>query len=132
MVDGQKSVQLPIYIISDDIPEFNESFSVEILPDTIKGGAVVSNKRECMVIILENDYPYGLIGTTCFSSIFVDQLICLLVRNMHFLLTWFRGRKILICVKNASSCSQYLFPWSCICMFLQMNIKFQLTSTLII
>ncbi|XP_057301693.1 adhesion G-protein coupled receptor V1-like isoform X2 [Hydractinia symbiolongicarpus] len=62
MVDGQKSVQLPIYLISDEIPEFNESFSVEILPDTIKGGAVVSNERACMVIILENDYPYGLIG----------------------------------------------------------------------
>lgn len=62
MVDGQQEVQLPIYIIPDTIPEFNETFTVRLLPNTLKGGAVVGDKIRCDVTIIENDFPYGFIG----------------------------------------------------------------------
>ena len=62
MNENQSFFELPIYIIPDTVPEFDERFSVRILPNTTKGGSVVGKISRCDVVILESDYPYGLIG----------------------------------------------------------------------
>ena len=62
MLENQSNVALQIYIIPDSIPEFDELFSIELLSTTIFGGATMGSLTICRVVILENDYPYGLIG----------------------------------------------------------------------
>ena len=53
---------LPIITIIDDLPEFNETFKVKLLPNTFTGGLVIGSLSTCEVTILENDFPYGKIG----------------------------------------------------------------------
>lgn len=60
--DGQTSANVPVQILNDDSPEFNESFVVRLEQSSLTGGAKLGNPTECVVTILENDYPYGLIG----------------------------------------------------------------------
>ena len=62
MMDGQAEIHLPIYLIPDSIPEVNETFRVRLLPQNIQGGARLGGSVICAVTILQNDYPYGLIG----------------------------------------------------------------------
>ena len=62
MMENQAIVALPITIIPDTIPEFDETFTVELLGDRIYGGATLGVVFKCEVVVLENDYPYGLIG----------------------------------------------------------------------
>ena len=61
-MDGQTSAKVPIQILNDDLPEFNETFVVRLEQNSLTGGAKLGNPKECVVTILENDYPYGLIG----------------------------------------------------------------------
>ena len=60
MADGQKTTSLPLTITPDDIPEFEEKFSVTL--NHVTGGAGIGSLAMCDVVIMENDYPYGLIG----------------------------------------------------------------------
>ena len=60
MIDGQKTIALPIIISADSIPEFDEKFSITL--KQVSGGAAIGSLSTCQVTIMENDYPYGLIG----------------------------------------------------------------------
>ena len=60
--DRQKEAALPVTILNDDLPEFYESFTVRLAALSISGGAQLGSPVECVVGILENDYPYGLVG----------------------------------------------------------------------
>ena len=62
LMDGQRDAVVPIRIINDDLPEFNESFVIRLEESSLTGGATLGFPRECTVTILENDYPYGLFG----------------------------------------------------------------------
>lgn len=62
MRENQSLVSLPIFILQDSVPEFDETFSIELLPNKIFGGATIGVRSKCEVVILENDYPYGKIG----------------------------------------------------------------------
>lgn len=52
--------EVPVEIVHDLEPEFNEDFRIRLTG--VYGGAVLGSQLECTVTILENDYPYGLIG----------------------------------------------------------------------
>ena len=60
LVESQKEVGVPVFIIHDLTPEFNEVFQIKLTG--VAGGAVLGTPVECTVTILENDYLYGLIG----------------------------------------------------------------------
>lgn len=60
LVERQKVAEVPLEIVHDLIPEFDENFRIRLT--SAYGGAVLGSSRECTVTILENDYPYGLIG----------------------------------------------------------------------
>lgn len=60
--DGQTTASVSISIINDQDPEFNESFIVRLLSNGPDGNVLVGSPAQCTVTILENDYPYGLIG----------------------------------------------------------------------
>ena len=53
---------VPISIINDQDPEFNETFVVRVVSHD--GGVIFGSPLQCEVTIVENDYPYGLIGRT--------------------------------------------------------------------
>ena len=59
IADGQNRILLPIFIVNDNKPEFNETFIVRLLR---KGDVLIGSPAECRVTIMKNDYPYGLIG----------------------------------------------------------------------
>ena len=59
---GQTLAAIPISIVDDQAPEFDESFRIRLLSAGIQGGASLGSPTECTVTIAENDYPYGLIG----------------------------------------------------------------------
>ena len=63
LVERQKVAEVPVEIVHDLIPEFDENFRIRLT--SVYGGAVLGFPLECTVTILENDYPYGLIGQ-CF------------------------------------------------------------------
>ncbi|XP_051498511.1 adhesion G-protein coupled receptor V1 [Apus apus] len=58
---GQMLVTLPLNIIDDDIPEEAEPYLLKLLPDTIQGGAEVSEPSELLFYIQDSDDVYGLI-----------------------------------------------------------------------
>ena len=60
--NGQDAAAVPIAIVNDAQPEFNESFVIRLDVASLTGGAMLGNPRECTVTIIENDNPYGLIG----------------------------------------------------------------------
>lgn len=60
LVEKQRVAVVPVDIIHDMTPEFDESFQIKLT--SVAGGAELGSPLECTVTILENDYPYGLIG----------------------------------------------------------------------
>ena len=60
IVEKQRVAAVPVDIIHDMTPEFDESFQIKLT--SVAGGAELGSPLECTVTILENDYPYGLIG----------------------------------------------------------------------
>lgn len=60
LVQKQRVAVVPVDIIHDMTPEFDESFQIKLT--NVTGGAKLGSPLECTVTILENDYPYGLIG----------------------------------------------------------------------
>lgn len=62
LINGQSSAVVPIRIINDDLSEFNESLIIKLEESSLTGGAKLGSPQQCVVTILENDYPYGLIG----------------------------------------------------------------------
>lgn len=66
--EGSTSVNIPITIIADDIPELNETFQLvlndaylteELAEDSGGGGPQLGAITTTDIIILENDDPYG-------------------------------------------------------------------------
>ena len=62
LADKQTSATVPVSIVDDSLPEFNETFTVMLDGSSVQGGAVIGSPSSCVVTIMENDYPYGLIG----------------------------------------------------------------------
>ncbi|CAK8694047.1 unnamed protein product [Clavelina lepadiformis] len=62
LLDGESRKLIPIRIIDDFTPELKEDFTVELLHDSVTGGAEVGNDDTCKVMILESDDPYGLLS----------------------------------------------------------------------
>ena len=60
LVEKQREAVVPVDIIHDLTPEFDEIFQIKLT--SVAGGAKLGSQLECTVTILENDYPYGLIG----------------------------------------------------------------------
>ena len=60
LVEKQREAAVPVDIVHDLTPEFDEIFQIKLT--SVAGGAKLGSQRECTVTILENDYPYGLIG----------------------------------------------------------------------
>ncbi|XP_068693739.1 adhesion G-protein coupled receptor V1-like isoform X3 [Montipora foliosa] len=60
LLEQQREASVPMQIIHDLVPEFDENFRIRLTE--VYGGAILGSPRECVVTILENDYPYGLIG----------------------------------------------------------------------
>ena len=61
--DGESTAIVPISIINDEDPEFDESFTVRLLSKGPDGtNVLIGSPAQCTVTIEENDYPYGLIG----------------------------------------------------------------------
>ena len=60
LVENQQEATVPVFVIHDLTPEFSETFQIKLTGVT--GGAVLGTPVECTVTILENDYPFGLIG----------------------------------------------------------------------
>ena len=79
-MNGQTSAFVPVQIIDDSRPEFNESFVIRLEENSLTGGAKLGSPKECVVTIPENDYPYGLIGIFQYIAIFT--LLFILWENM--------------------------------------------------
>ena len=62
LLEDQRVAAVPVNILDDQEPEFEQTFRINLLSSGIQGGAVLGNPVECTVTITENDYPYGLIG----------------------------------------------------------------------
>lgn len=60
LVEKQREAIVPVDIVHDLTPEFDEIFQIKLI--SVAGGAELGSQLECTVTILENDYPYGLIG----------------------------------------------------------------------
>ncbi|XP_053555694.1 LOW QUALITY PROTEIN: adhesion G-protein coupled receptor V1 [Bombina bombina] len=58
--EGQMSARIPLQIISDDIPEEAEMYRIQILANTVKGGAEVGLPTELVFYIQDSDDVYGL------------------------------------------------------------------------
>ncbi|XP_075449203.1 adhesion G-protein coupled receptor V1 isoform X3 [Ascaphus truei] len=58
---GQMLATLPLRIISDDIPEEAEAYLLQIVANTVQGGAEVSSPAELVFYIQDSDDVYGLI-----------------------------------------------------------------------
>ncbi|KAM4707152.1 adhesion G-protein coupled receptor V1 [Discoglossus pictus] len=58
---GQMSATLPLRIISDETPEEAEAYLVQILANTVRGGAEVGSPAELVFYIQDSDDVYGLI-----------------------------------------------------------------------
>lgn len=61
-------VSAGLAIVDDNIPEFNESFTVVLT--SVSGGAVLGTVLETTVVILANDDPNGALGerAVCFLT----------------------------------------------------------------
>ncbi|XP_047139693.1 adhesion G-protein coupled receptor V1 isoform X1 [Hydra vulgaris] len=71
--ENQSSIMLPIFTIFDELPEFNETFIVRLLPDTFLGGLVMGLLNTSEVTILENDFPYGKIGFSKLDDVIASE-----------------------------------------------------------
>ena len=77
MVEKQREAIVPVDIVHDLTPEFDETFQIRLI--SVAGGAELGSQLECTVTILENDYPYGLIGW-CRPAISIFTLVVFGVR----------------------------------------------------
>ena len=92
LMNGQTSAFVPVQIVNDNQPEFNESFVIQLEESSLTGGAKLGTPKECVVTILENDYPYGLIGIFsmhCYFYLSFDNMgeclfVCLFVCQLVF------------------------------------------------
>ena len=60
LIAGQTSTSVPITIIDDTEPEFDENFTVELI--RVTGGASLGQASQATVTILANDDPNGRFG----------------------------------------------------------------------
>ena len=60
LIQNQSATNIPITIIDDTEPEFDESFTVELI--RVSGGATLGQGRQAVVTILANDDPNGRFG----------------------------------------------------------------------
>ncbi|KAM8960806.1 adhesion G-protein coupled receptor V1 [Pelodytes ibericus] len=58
---GQMLATLPLRIINDNIPEEAEAYVVQILANTVQGGAEVGSPSELVFYIQDSDDMYGLV-----------------------------------------------------------------------
>ncbi|XP_039767131.1 adhesion G-protein coupled receptor V1 [Ornithorhynchus anatinus] len=58
---GQMLAILPLTVIEDDFPEEAEAYRLQILPQTVRGGAEVMEPIELLFYIQDSDDVYGLI-----------------------------------------------------------------------
>ena len=70
--DQQNEGTISLDIIDENIPEFSESFTVELT--SITGGARLDGTLTTMVTILPNDDPNGALGIAI--QHFYDNLMC--------------------------------------------------------
>ena len=61
-MNGETKKAVPIHIIDDFTPEIEEEFRVELMHNSVTGGAMVGTEDGCDVTIEESDDPYGLFG----------------------------------------------------------------------
>ena len=57
---GQKSLDLDLTILSDSLPEMDESFSVELASPT--GGGILASNPNLAITILSNNNAYGRVA----------------------------------------------------------------------
>ena len=81
LLNGQTNANVPVQIFNDDLPEFNESLVIQLEESSLTGGAKLGSPRECTVTILENDYPYGLIGMFLFFSLYYPLINVVISNN---------------------------------------------------
>ena len=60
LITDQSSASIPITIIDDTDPEFDETFTVELI--RVTGGATFGQRTQAVVTILANDDPNGRFG----------------------------------------------------------------------
>ncbi|XP_073480601.1 adhesion G-protein coupled receptor V1 isoform X2 [Aquarana catesbeiana] len=58
---GQKIVAIPLTVVADDEPEEAEAYLLQILTNTIQGGAEIGTPTELVFYIQDSDDVYGLI-----------------------------------------------------------------------
>ncbi|XP_031564731.1 adhesion G-protein coupled receptor V1-like [Actinia tenebrosa] len=56
--DGQRIASVPIQIVDDSTPEYDETFTIRLLSSD--GDALLGSPLECLVTIAANDYPHGI------------------------------------------------------------------------
>ena len=59
-MDRETKKPIPVRVIDDFTPEIEEKFTVELIPNSVTGGAEVGSENRCEVTIEESDDPYGL------------------------------------------------------------------------
>ena len=74
LIEGQTSTNIPIAIIDDTEPEFDETFTVDLIGVT--GGATLGQRQQAVVTILANDDPNGRFGEC--TTLTVNPLVALL------------------------------------------------------
>ena len=72
MFDGETKKAVPIRIIDDFTPEVEEEFTVELMNNSVAGGARVGTEYRSVVTIEESDDPYGLFGKPAVKNVFLD------------------------------------------------------------
>lgn len=72
---GVNSTVVPLSILDDQEPEFEESLTVELFGET--GGARIGERQSTVVNILANDDPNGAVGESHFFTMdpFVHYII---------------------------------------------------------
>lgn len=74
--------QLILPITNDDIPELDESLTVQLV--NVSGGALIGDHTQVTVTILTNDDAYGLLGfaEVCSNSTFFFLFHSLLLSSL--------------------------------------------------
>lgn len=62
LLEGESTKPLNLLIVDDFTPEVEENFEVQLLPESIVGGATAGDDLTCRVVIDESDDPYGALG----------------------------------------------------------------------
>lgn len=69
-MDRETKKAIPVHIVNDFTPEGEEDFIVELMPNSVTGGAEVGSENRCKVIIGESDDPYGLFSKYIILNLF--------------------------------------------------------------